>query len=50
LEWNDYFIGIAISVFGRDLLFGIAIPFRKGIAIPERIDNIFQKQKNDSFL
>jgi hypothetical protein len=26
LEWNDYSIGIAIPLFGRDLFLGIAIP------------------------
>jgi hypothetical protein len=26
LEWNDYSVGIAIPLFGKDLFLGIAIP------------------------
>jgi hypothetical protein len=33
LKLNDYSIGIAIPLFGRDIFFGITIPLQRVIAI-----------------
>jgi hypothetical protein len=54
LEWNDYSVGIAIHLFGRDLFLGIAIPlFGRdlflGIAIPWNIYSLMKRNSYSSY-